>query len=97
MMDCRSCKYHENVPGDTHVCCKHPNTKTYDGQILMEMMLIAASGISYGELPLRMTRLGLSVDLWGVSHGWVFFPMNFDPIWVSGCQGHTPQPTQATT
>jgi hypothetical protein len=33
----------------------------------------------------------VTMDSHGVEHGWAFWPLDFDPIWVKACTGFTPK------
>jgi len=36
-------------------------------------------------------KLGVKGDSHGISRGWFFWPVNFDPVWLVECEGYTPK------
>lgn len=72
---CYQCKYRGSVPGDAHSCCHYPGNDTGIAGMLSEGNLINA------------VRLGIRAESHGVKNGWFFWPMNFDPVWLTNCDG----------
>lgn len=35
----------------------------------------------------QVSSLSVEVNPHGIKNGWVYFPYNFDPVWVNGCDG----------
>lgn len=80
MMNCNKCKHRGSVPGDTHICCKHPYIKNGGLlDILGPFKQLPSSG--YNKLNIRLNPHG-------VNKGWAMWPLNFDPIWVNNCDGY---------
>lgn len=76
-LNCYGCKYRGDVPGDAHSCCKHPFVIGREYKELYSFMVNGESclNIKYSEH--------------GFKSGWVMFPLNFDPIWITNCDGFT--------
>ena len=84
--NCYSCVHRRNIPGDAHSECFHPSISdtTY-----IRMMVMTAT-FAYGASVLkRLPELQLDVDQHAVSAGYFSFPVNFDPVWINECKGHT--------
>jgi len=77
MMPCYQCKHSHTIPGDCHLSCHHPIVEE-NGTALT---LIGC--ITIGEYPLNIT-----IDEHGFNSGWAYWPLNFDPVWISGCIGY---------
>lgn len=77
-IDCNSCSFKRNVPGDCHISCVHPvvNENGNDMKVLLGIM---SSG---GQLFAQ--QLGFTFSPHAVSSGWANYPLNYDPIWMSG-------------
>lgn len=75
--DCYKCKYRGNVPGDTHSCCRYPGNNADLFGLFDKANLINAA------------KLKIDADPYGIRMGWFLWPINFDPIWLSRCDGFT--------
>ena len=85
--NCYRCKYKGIVPGDAHICCNHPVTKT-DKNPLAEMMAIFASvGRVDAIVGNSSVDLNIKANEIGIRKGWFNWPYNFDPIWLENCDG----------
>lgn len=73
--DCYKCIYRGTVPGDTHSCCKYPNTKTG----LFDLFCKENT-----EIAIKLNIVGNSH---GINNGWFMWPINFDPVWLENCDG----------
>ncbi len=69
--NCYKCKHRGGVSGDTHSCCNYPGTDTNE----------------YGGLIPIVNKLNIKGNPHGVKHGWFYWPMNFDPVWLENCDG----------
>lgn len=87
MNACYACVHHREIPGNTHLACRHPSTAAAHANPLAS--LIAATG---GAMPLPSPP-GLNVKLHthGIRMGWASWPFNFDPTWLVECDGYTPE------
>lgn len=73
---CNECPFKQSIPGDCHSACGHP--------VAVEKQMLLMSLVFTGRLSVIKQALGLQIDPHAVSQGWANFPMNFDPIWVTG-------------
>lgn len=85
-MDCRTCKYHAPIPGDTHVSCHHPLVQTaWDNPLsgIYEMLggikLIPVAVVQEKTIELIQFDPEPSVQQW------CGYPFNFDPVWLRVC------------
>ena len=84
--NCYKCKYRSKMPGDAHICCKHPkNGKVMDDPYAGMMAMLA----SVGRVAPTKVDTGLNVkgNPHGIKNGWFNWPFNFDPIWLEACDG----------
>jgi len=65
--DCYKCKYRRPLPGNTHSQCVFP------------LALSPGAGIKMGEEKIFEF---ITINEYGKSQGWAYFPYNFDPIWI---------------
>jgi len=79
--NCYKCRYKEDIPGDAHVCCEHPEIK----KNLKEEMF-ACLGVSNAISP-SSQKLNIRANAHGVEKGWFNWPVNFDPVWLENCDG----------
>ena len=81
MTDCYKCKYRGNVPGDAHSCCRYPGNKT------------GLFDFFGNENRQNAIKLNIKADPHGISSGWFFWPVNFDPVWLINCDGFVSKET----
>ena len=89
-MDCENCVYRGNVPNSVHSSCRHPRA----------LELISFSEDLFKHLKRLTNDLQLSpmyeLDLkvneeyreYAIENGWVTWPFNFDPRWITNCNGY---------
>ncbi len=73
--NCYQCKYRGSVPGSCHSSCNYPGTDT---------------GILsfFDSENLKLIRkLNICANPHGVKSGWFMWPVDFDPIWLTNCDG----------
>ena len=80
--NCYKCRYRGNVPGDTHSCCRYPENETG--------LLDFFSAINQQNAE----KFQIRADRHGIEHGWFYWPINFDPIWLRHCNGFTEKDTK---
>lgn len=73
---CNKCPFKQSIPGDCHSACGHP--------VAVEKQMLLMSLVFTGRLGVIEQALGLRIEPHAVSQGWANFPINFDPIWVTG-------------
>lgn len=92
-MNCHECRFSGPVPGSCHLSCNHPLLEGggHGGQSLRVLCLIAAA-ITGGCEP-----FGITIHNHGLKNGWACWPMDFDPVWIDGCNKFEPreQPKEA--
>ena len=70
--NCYECKFREDLPGDCHSRCVHPS--------------IFGTGI-LALLGRDEDAIKVEGNEHGISHGWFYWPLNFDPVWMKSCTG----------
>lgn len=81
MMNCNKCKFHESIPGDSHISCTIlPVQARCYATVLVN--LTAKIG--------TQTGIDLTFEPHGVAMGWCNWPINYDPIWVKSCNQFVP-------
>jgi len=75
--DCYKCTYRKNLPGDTHSKCIYPNNE------VSVLDLFSTANQDNGNL------LDIQAISHGVKKGWFNWPVNFDPVWLTNCNGFT--------
>lgn len=73
--NCYQCKYRGTVPGDAHSCCRYPGN---------EIGLFEIFAPANKE---NATKLNIRVEYHGIRNGWFMWPINFDPAWLTNCDG----------
>lgn len=73
---CYSCKHRRNIPGDAHISCNQPLIQEHSQMIMLSLVMGASAGFQ--------RSLNLSFDSYAIQSGWLMFPENFDPTWISG-------------
>ena len=76
-MGCYKCIYRGKVPGDAHSCCRYPGNKTGLFDFLEDDNIE------------NIVKLNISISRHGFNHGWAYWPVNFDPVWINNCDGFT--------
>jgi hypothetical protein len=84
--NCYLCVYRGTIPGDEHSTCNHPGSGfDADNPISSLFMLL---GKRMGPVPIPETEL---IHITGYQHGidnsLFNWPFNFDPIWLTSCDG----------
>jgi hypothetical protein len=83
--DCYKCKYRGELPGDCHSHCQHPKVSIKGGHPIDALI-----GMLNGEGLMRsLQALNIRINKHGFEHGWAFWPANFDPVWITNCDGFT--------
>lgn len=88
--NCYDCKFRRNLPGDSHSVCVHPVTKTVDGSTDMFLGMVR---LLSGDLSPMIKTLEISANPHGVRCGWFMWPFNYDPAWLTSCNGFEPKDT----
>lgn len=82
-MDCYSCKYHKNIPGDTHIECEHPMAQAHKMTALLALL-----NTNKRYIEDIYACLGIKIDAAAYGSGYAMYPINFDPIWINNCDGY---------
>ncbi len=80
--DCRQCKHVGRVPGETNVCCQHPMIEI----TTMDALCGAMGAPCFSQIAKHRKDFGLKIDETAMMNGQAAWPINYDPIWVSGCR-----------
>ena len=85
-MDCYTCKHRGTLPGSCHSRCLHPKALAAKSPLGELLGMLA----SVGRVPPLVvnSEVKIVLDPHGVKHGWANWPYNFDPIWVTSCDGY---------
>lgn len=94
---CYDCIHRREVPGSAHSACAHPMTALTARSAFAQLAQIVGKrggpelmdlASRFDESPTRaMAALKIHADPYGVAHGWFVWPMNFDPTWLTSCEG----------
>jgi hypothetical protein len=83
--NCFQCIHRETVPGSAHSSCTLYNTE-------LSGYMLANEVVRGNMLQIKLEVNGeerripvIKVDPHGIKNGWAFWPVNFDPVWVSEC------------
>jgi hypothetical protein len=71
MNDCYRCLYRGSIPGDEHSCCKHPDL----------------NGVTNDQIQAIADKFKIKADYHAIKNGWFNWPSNFDPVWLTNCEG----------
>lgn len=86
--NCFGCRYRENIPGDAHSCCKHPDLDPIWRNPLSE--IISLSGKRFGtNIMINIPTFNIKRNEHGFTNGYFQWPWNFDPIWMENCDKRT--------
>jgi hypothetical protein len=82
--NCYECVLRSSVPGSAHSQCRHPEAeKTKEaGGAMTELLAIIG-----GAMPLVGGPLKIGANPHGIRCGWFSWPYNFDPVWLTQCEG----------
>lgn len=76
--DCYQCPHREEVPGSAHSSCSF-----FQGELKAKLHLLSL----IGQLPtITDDKTGqdlIAFNPHGVKSGWCYWPVNFDPVWVT--------------
>ena len=81
--NCYECKHRGTLVGDAHSCCRHSDALG-KGDAFDEFMRTAGGLMGTTGHP---EKLGIKGHPQGIQNGWFFWPTNFDPTWLSKCNG----------
>jgi len=87
--NCHQCIHRGSIPGDAHLCCRHPAIPKHD--LMMGLMMIIAGDPG---VQIAMQKLNIRIDEYGFRQGWAYWPYNFDSTWINNCDGY--EPTKAS-
>lgn len=78
--NCYLCRHRRPIPGDEHSFCTHPESNP-----------IALIAIMTHHVAVFKTGLRVAGDPYGIQSGWFLWPMNYDPLWLTECNGFESQ------
>jgi hypothetical protein len=82
--NCYTCTYRGNVPGDAHSCCKHPCLEGLTNDPIKAMFTFLDSK---SIIISAIHKLKIQAIPHGIIRGWFNWPINFDPVWLTNCNG----------
>ena len=85
--NCFKCIHRGEVPGSAHSCCKHPSAGGRDaGGNAFAMLASVGRGGPVVDLDGALA-LNVAANPHGIQRGWFNWPYNFDPVWLTSCDG----------
>lgn len=81
-MNCHECKHRGEVVGSVHSSCRHPDIPEYDP---VDRLLVLAKRVTAVD-SVTAQKFGITVNEHGLLNGWANWPLDFDHIWISGCE-----------
>lgn len=94
---CYGCEHRRDVPDSAHSACVHPVTEATRRSPYMQLAgrvgkrggnQLVELAAEYDEGPRRaMALLNIEAAAPGVDGGWFVWPVNFDPVWLTRCDG----------
>jgi len=96
--DCYKCKHRGDNVGSAHSRCNHPKSGLSSANPLEEAFAILGS-VGRGPGAMRadgLVALNISANPHGVRHNWFQWPFDFDPVWLTNCEGFEEVNTDAT-
>ena len=88
---CYTCKHRGSIPGDAHICCKHPDLGESSNNPLNQIMaLLAGVGRVSPQIDIKAVsdKFEIQADAVGIKRGWFNWPWNFDPVWLENCNAY---------
>lgn len=86
--DCWTCKYRGFVPGSAHICCEHPSVSKAKNDSFGNVLAIFASVGRCAPVIADSKELNIKGNSHGIKSGWFNWPYNFDPTWLTNCEGY---------
>ena len=79
--NCYECEYRRSIPGDAHSMCGHPSVNIDNNPFGALVDMLSGKTIE------AAIELGIKGNAHGIACGWFMWPANFDPIWLTACNG----------
>ena len=79
--DCYKCTYKDDIAGNAHICCRHPEIEKNPKMEYMAMLGIARTPSPAAQ------KLVIRGSQHGIDNGWFMWPAEFDPVWLENCEG----------
>lgn len=73
--NCYDCDYRGKVAGSTHSSC------SYGGNQIKALDLFSSKNCENAQI------LDIQAKQYGVQNGWFMWPIDFDPVWLTNCEG----------
>jgi hypothetical protein len=95
---CVGCQHRRDLVGSAHSRCVHPATARVHANPVAGMVALLGKRTGLTLMPLTLEAAALNVEghVHGIKHGWFLWPVNFDPTWLTACDGFTPIATSAS-
>lgn len=85
--NCFQCRHKEEIPGDAHIRCGHPNNAEALKDAFTPVLAILASVRRIHAVTAMNNGLNIKASAHGIRSGWFNYPYNFDPVWLENCDG----------
>lgn len=84
---CYDCVHRREVPGSAHSACHHPATAPIHADPVAALVGLIGRRSGTTTIPVAMRELRIAAVPLGVARGWFIWPVNFDPTWLTHCEG----------
>ena len=95
MSNCNNCIHRGTVPGSAHSSCSLVGDEPK--QLLVAIQYMKGARLHLKDKSTNKETPLLILDPTGIKGGWANWPIDFDPVWVSKCQGYTPKEPESST
>ena len=86
--NCYDCKHRGSVVGSAHSSCKHPEAQKKEDSMDELLSIFASVGRLDPQIDFAAAEsLGIRAKDAGIRNGWFNWPWNFDPVWLTACNG----------
>jgi hypothetical protein len=87
--NCYTCVHRGTIPGDAHSRCLHPALGPQPDNPFTAMVQLLGGDLAATTRVAR--QLNVTGHPTGIARGWFLWPANFDPTWLTTCDGYTPK------
>lgn len=85
---CYECKHMGELPGNAHIACLNPIVHKAVAANPVELFIEWMDNKMVVSLAEQM---GVTGNEHGIKNLWFRWPVNFDPIWLTGCNNFEPK------
>ena len=96
--NCYECAHRRKVPGSAHSSCHHPATAPVHADSHAQLIGMVGRRSGVVLIPSVAARdLRIEGVAHGIAQGWFIWPVNFDPTWLTRCDGFASAATPDVT